>query len=481
MKTLVFKLKNLTQENKDYIKEIQKNWSTSFRMLYNNLDLVVDKNYLKTLPIKPVKMIEYLTTEVIAFDEKQKASKDKVKANIDELLNKNKMTLRDFRRLQKNIKSFDRKVVFGGRENLIKRSKGKITNEEWQELRLYPIVFYGDKSSKGNRNFDSTKISEGLITFKYEGKKVKLEIYAKKCIEDLVKLQHLSINKEIPITYKLTHNEIHITFDERKLNGTFLDIKAFYPEIKHVKDKEARKALIYQRYLKHDEDLKGDRLDRYMALDLNPDGIGYCVRDKQLNIITKGFLDISSITDANKRRYETSILLKRIFILIKHFRCFAIVVEELELKNTNLGNKVSNRKVNNLWNRTLISEIINRKCNEQGIKLIEINPAYSSFIGNIVYNEYDPVAASLEICRRGITKYTKGSSIFPELNITNLINDEMYEVVKGCDTWTEVYKLLSTSNKSVRRGLKKVKSIGYNISSFKSGITYYAFPYNTIF
>ena len=40
-----------------------------------------------------------------------------------------------------------------------------ISNEEFKEKRLYPIVFYGETSRKGNRFFDFKELSEGKILF----------------------------------------------------------------------------------------------------------------------------------------------------------------------------------------------------------------------------------------------------------------------------------------------------------------------------
>lgn len=58
-------------------------------------------------------------------------------------------------------------------------------------------------------------------------------------------------------------------------------------------------------------------------------------------------------------------------------------------------------------------------CMEAGV---EVNPAYSSFVGNILYgneNTPDMIASSIEIARRGFKKFEKGW-FYPEFNIENL-------------------------------------------------------------
>ena len=97
-----------------------------------------------------------------------------------------------------------------------------------------------------------------------------------------------------------------------------------------------------------------------------------------------------------------------------------------------------------MWKRTLINEIINRRCNETKTIRIDVNPSYTSFIGNLLHNEYDPIAASIEVGRRGIKKFSKGG-FFPEFNITNFINDKMYNKIKECKTWKELYSIFVTS------------------------------------
>ncbi len=46
----------------------------------------------------------------------------------------------------------EEKVIFGGRKNLIKRSNGEITNEEWKKLRNRQVFCRGEKSKGGNLN-----------------------------------------------------------------------------------------------------------------------------------------------------------------------------------------------------------------------------------------------------------------------------------------------------------------------------------------
>ena len=66
--------------------------------------------------------------------------------------------------------------------------------------------------------------------------------------------------------------------------------------------------------------------------------------------------------------------------------------------------KKYNRLVNNLWNRNKFVSNIRKRCNVYGIRVMDVIPQYSSFVGNFLYrrlNMPDMVLSSVEIGRRG--------------------------------------------------------------------------------
>jgi hypothetical protein len=101
--------------------------------------------------------------------------------------------------------------------------------------------------------------------------------------------------------------------------------------------------------------------------------------------------------------------------------------------------------VNNVWNRDLLVGCITRRCNETGIELVEVNPCYSSFIGNIQHPYADACNASIEIGRRGLCKYENGG-FYPNITKEDIctLEAKFGDVVK-CSTdsnWVQVYKSL---------------------------------------
>ena len=66
----------------------------------------------------------------------------------------------------------------------------------------------------------------------------------------------------------------------------------------------------------------------------------------------------------------------------------------------------------------------------------------------MIYDYSDPVSAALEIGRRGITKYTKGFSIYPSVSLINqeklnYLLDEN-EDINGLN-WVQIYNKISLS------------------------------------
>jgi hypothetical protein len=145
-----------------------------------------------------------------------------------------------------------------------------------------------------------------------------------------------------------------------------------------------------------------------------------------------------------------------------------------ELIFTDIDNKkVVNRKINNLWCRGLVTQKINKEIKLSMMKLIEVNPCYSSFIGNIKHDCYDPIAASMEIGRRGHFKYLNGG-FFPSISqddidtvekLTNIkVNEDVLEL-----SWKSLFKhcvqfgwrRTMNNYKSFRVGNKKSNTFVY--------------------
>ena len=297
-------------------------------------------------------------------------------------------------------------------------------------------------------NFDFSKLEKGIIVYKpYRGKKIEIKFYgAYKYEKDLIKLREMSAACLIPITVRVSSHHIYIAYDEEILNGYAVDTKARKKEYADVKslnlpkdlEKEAIKRITLKYYDEQRERMLVGKIgNRVFAIDLNPQYIGWAVLDSDGQggyiVIAAGMYDLSKLSkklgkasssDAqksqnNKRKYEIQKLLVKIFRKAMHYKCSIFACEDLDFKTKDKVQSEMMRDVRrqprNIWHRTLIMDGVKKHCHEKGIELRMVNPYLSSFIGNIQHELVDPANAAIEIGRRGLYKYVKGSSILPTM------------------------------------------------------------------
>ena len=289
------------------------------------------------------------------------------------------------------------KVIFGGKKLFIDRCQNKISKEEFRLNKLRPLYSVGESPRKGNRKFSI--VTENHIIFKPTIEEhFLLEITPNKNYQKyMLELSQLSNEKKIPIDFRLDSEYIYISFDLNKLKSE----KVISDKIK----------------------------DRYFAIDMNPNYVGYTVIDwidgQNYKIIDKGAISLKDLNDyddslkgkgfsseskerkyiSNKRNYEISDIAHKLEKIANHYQCEFFVMEDLSIPSKDNGKgKRFNRLCNQQWCRNRFTNIIKKLCKLDKIKILEVIPNYSSFIGNLVYRKEklpDFVLASIEISRRG--------------------------------------------------------------------------------
>ena len=369
--------------------------------------------------------------------------------------------IKDGKAIQTRFKN--EKVIFGGKCNLINRLKNKITKEEYQLKRLCPINIQGEELKQGNRSFKLDIIENNQIIFKLnKSTHIKLELpHLKNNIKnELFKLQQLNEVKQ---------NQKGYTYSIR------FDLKHIYISFEEFKN----------------EQVKILNENRCLGIDLNPDTIGISVLDDGKVIHAQEFSlkpifnkilneKLSSNSDRmkyfqNKLKFETFEISKSISLIAKQFNCKSVFIEDLHFKGSS-PIKLSNRKNKNLWKRELFVNNLTKRLNIEGIKLYSVNPAYSSFIGNLQYDYTDAVNASIEIARRGfeyrIKKNKKG--FYPKL----LVKHQWKEMVTKFTDWEKFYLEIKNLKLKYRVSLNEVK-FKFNVfqqnSSHKSMVLNYVF------
>ena len=366
---ITLKLKYSTDENsKTRILEYIKNYDNVLRFTYNRLH---ENDKLKTKEITELQK----SMNNIFVDSHFKNS-----------------AIFDSKSLLKNDK-----VIFGGKKLFINRCQNKISKKEFQLKKLRPIYSVGQSDRKGNRKFSI--VTENHIIFKPTREEhFLLEINPSKNYQKyLLELSDLASQKKIPIDFKLDLNYVYITFDLNKLK--------------------------FERII-------SDKIkDRYFAIDMNPNYVGYTVIDwidgQNYKIVDKGCFSLKDLNDyddslkgkgiasdskerkyiSDKRNYEISDIAHKLERIANHYKCEFFVMEDLTIPSKDNGKgKRFNRLCNQQWCRNRFCNILKKLCKLDKIKVLEVIPNYSSFIGNLVYRKEklpDFVLSSIEISRRG--------------------------------------------------------------------------------
>ncbi len=399
---------------------------------------------------------------------------------------------------KKILKENDEKeIILLKEQRIIKQELLDKTLTEYRSNRKLGVYLIGQSLSKGNRKIDFD-LNNNKIIFKPNSKnhiEIIFNEQGKKRKKLLKKLQIMAEQRRMPLTVKLYEDEIHISYDEALLNGfAFNDNECKKEQKVCVSDEEKKE--VYKKHRKEQEQrmLNDKVIVRYISTDLNPSEIGLCIGDKMsngdINYIYKEYIsleklliklgvssdDKKQVKQNNKRKHEIKEIWKYIFGLATHYGCAYFVCEDLQFK-TLVGNKEANRKTRNMWHLTLTKQLITKWCNVLGIIKIEVNPAYSSFIGNLLHNDIDCIAASKEILRRGMFKFIKGNNFYPELSriIGERLNHLHQENIdlNGITTWQAMFKLFSSAKLRYRNKDKKYfESLsGKNLNSHKSKIT----------
>ena len=346
-------------------------------------------------------------------------------------------------------------IIFGSKHLFKQRCQHKINKNDFLIKRLRPIYSVGEANRKANRLFDI--IDNQTIIFKLNKKQhfeLKLQQVGSKRLKELNKLIELQNNKQVAITYKLDLEYVYLTFDYNLLKNYTYKVKQ----------------------------------NRVIALDLNPNSIGWSVVDwfneSNYNVIQSGTFSLKSLNDyrnsksvasnsdfhkytTNKRNHEIIEIAKHLFSLCRYYHCEIFSIEDLNIKSSNkkLGRKF-NKLVNNNWNRNLLVNQIRKHINSSSTTLIEVQPQYNSYIGNLVFRQKhlpDECLASIEIGRRGFefaTQYIfnrrphQKTVIYPKLELVKsqltLSLEELGIDVPSFDSWKDILSVVKESKVKYR-------------------------------
>lgn len=332
-----------------------------------------------------------------------------------------------------------KRILFGGKCNLRKYMRGLIDKDMFKYRRMFPIGIQGERRRKGNRLFEFDLENHRLVYKPNRNRHVEIKFLPmrKKISDELGKVQELANQKKIGITIKLSDKFVWLTYDE---------------------------TLIHQEKFTR---LQGRRV---LGIDLNPEYIGLSIlefdRKNDFKVLHKRVYDITRLTGTsgkssvsreskyltNKLKFETIAIAHEISRLVNVWKCRTVAVEDLNIRHADTGKgKAVNRKCNNVWQCRLFITKLKMLAGIHGFDITEVNPAYSSIVGNFAYgneNTPDMVAASIEIARRAYRKFEKGW-FYPRFSIQ--FRDERWKQTLGTvDDWKGLFSKIKETGLKYR-------------------------------
>lgn len=311
----------------------------------------------------------------------------------------------------------DNKIIFN-RTNFFKRLKNKISKETFKENKYLPLVNYGETKQKGNRKFQ-LDLDNNKNIFKLNRNNhydIILPQLKPNLYKQLRLVQDLMEENKISISFKLNKTHIFISYEEIKQESI---------------------------------DYKDNRI---LGLDLNPNNIGISIlefKNNDYTILHKSFISLyeNNKSHKNKKNYEIIMISKQLINLMKSYHVGNIAIEDLTMngKDHNKGKRY-NKLVNNTWNRILFVNNLVKRCKINNIKVYKVNPAYTSVIGNLMYDYFDPINASIEVARRGylFNKMYIKNSFYPKFNLKDPWNQWKKEIGLLIEDWKDFYKYIKT-------------------------------------
>lgn len=321
--------------------------------------------------------------------------------------------------------------------------------EEFREKRRRGIQIIGEANQKGNRFFEfHLDSAEPFIIMKITGRpRIKFYVNIPKDLRETAeKLQQLTDENKIAVTVTASDKLIVLSFDVAVMNGWVLDKIPLRKKLKKIKEtallsdeekKEERKKA-YIEYKKEQEELLAtDKVNnRVLGFDSNPFFFGWAILDidpndpEKYKIVKCGYIHwyplykqwLKAKTPKqhskvyNRIRNAVMMAMREMMDYARHYKCEKVAKEDLDFKAAQLIKLSStNSKTKNLWMREVANNICAKMCSQKGIKRLEINAVYTSFIGGVQHRDIpDPTAAAVEIARRGGLYYIK-NTFYPRL------------------------------------------------------------------
>ena len=375
---------------------------------------------------KKIEAIETLLQNEKLSEKKEKALKSK--------LEKRQRKLRYFKSFIDN--NCIPPVIFGKKEMFLKRCKGLISKEEWQNSRNNRIYSRGDKTKNGNPNL-RVVIRNGMSF---------LEVST---------LEKTQSNRAVKIQIPL-----YLAQKYSKKTGKINGIRYRDLFLNHLESKEAYQVEILKRkdryyvYITFElpkTDVVYTAHNGMIGIDTNPDGFALTMVDYKGNYKEHTYLKQHELTYARTNRRENLCgeLVKQVTNLAKAKGC-GIAIEDLKFKN----DKDVNCKFARIKHEFIYSQLLTmleNACYREGIEVVKVKPQFTSKIGLYKYCHQFGMAvhngASMVIARRSYGFKEK----IPKILKDKFVQDtEMFNTKNEWAKWNFISNEINKIGKEVK-------------------------------
>jgi len=308
------------------------------------------------------------------------------------------------------------KVIFGGRENFMKLQKGEITKEEWKKRRSSVFYSVGGKIDGGNQN---------------------------------LRIRHLEDNMF----------QLRINIGERRWIYSRLWIPSRYVDYlkQAIKGSYSVRVVRRSKYEVHvSSEHQGDEPDLSngaAGFDINTNNISVTIATRDGNLKASKVFRCPELLYArsNRREWLLGNLVKEAFEWIKSYHVKTVAIENLKLRKTFDTNKKYNRKVSNFIHAKA-TELIKSRAIKEKIAVKEVNPKFSSFIGEYKYASTYGLsvhqAAAFVIARRAMDYMERIPKI--PLMFINFVKREnpLVKPMEGLKKWGLLYGVMKRAANS---------------------------------
>ncbi|MBA2872489.1 IS605 OrfB family transposase [Anoxybacillus calidus] len=293
-------------------------------------------------------------------------------------------------------------VIFGGKPNFYKRLKGKITNEEWKDLRSNQLYARGDKSKKGNLNI--------RLVYDDNTYECYVEIANPFGQQESKPAPRLRFPVSVPEKYEQEVIDV-VMGEQAGVNSKGKPIIDYQPYTVEIKRKNGEYYLhliyeeeVYGRELTYDELIQGEQI---AGIDINIDRIAVTIISRQGNFIKSKVFYCHELeyVKANKRNNIVGETVRNVYDWLLQENVGAVVIENIQLRQQHDTDKRFNRLTHHFKKKKLTEAILRRGL-RLGFHIKKVNPAYTSVIGRFKYMKKYGLSvhesAALVIGRRGL-------------------------------------------------------------------------------